>query len=247
MQYYAKTISIEDQECRLQIWDTGGHANLSSSCEQGYLDILLPYLKQAHGLIVTYDVSDQASFDAVVQYFDLVQKHADRNITRLLVGTKKDRESERIVSFEQAQQKANVYSDRLYVETSAKNNCGVIEAFHLLASEIVTRIGGELRTPELDTVAEWIGEEEEAESKSRAQAEQLEIIQQARAMEAEVAAQRMDALQRKLHEAEQTVAQVTSEVHQLRQEFQETGVQLESLYHEQQNLMRQGHLAQEEL
>ena len=72
MQYYAKTISIEDQECRLQIWDTGGHANLSSSCEQGYLDILLPYLKQAHGLIVTYDVSDQASFDAVVQYFDLV-------------------------------------------------------------------------------------------------------------------------------------------------------------------------------
>ena len=76
----------------MQIWDTAGH--------DSFHDILPLYLKQAHGLVMTYDVTDQASFDAVDTFLDMMKGNVGSGIPRVLVGTKMDKVSERVITFE---------------------------------------------------------------------------------------------------------------------------------------------------
>lgn len=122
--------TADGQECRLQIWDTSG--------ENSFHDILPIYLKQANGLIMTYDITDRGSFQAVDTFLDLMKGNVDTDIPRVLVGTKMDKASERVITFEQAQKKANKHFHRLYMETSAMENSNVDEAFNMLISDVVS-------------------------------------------------------------------------------------------------------------
>ena len=45
------------------------------------------------------------------------------------------------------------------METSAKENCQVEGAFRLMTSEVIRHLGGYVKPPEADTVAEWMEEE----------------------------------------------------------------------------------------
>ena len=94
-------------------------------------------MKQADGVVVTFDVTDQASFDAVDTFMSLMKGNAASDIPRVLVGTKMDKTSERVISFDKAQKKANEHFYKLYVEVSAKENWNVSGAIKLLTSEII--------------------------------------------------------------------------------------------------------------
>ena len=108
------------------------------------------YLSEAHGIIVTYDVTDQDSFDVIDTFLEHMQGHVESDIPKLLIGTKNDMEG-RVVSFMTAQEKANKSFQRMYVETSAKENCQVDGAFRLLTSNIITglqQLGKSFKAPE---------------------------------------------------------------------------------------------------
>ena len=51
---------------------------------------------------MTFDVTDKASFDAVDTFVNMMKENDTSDIPRVLVGTKIDKSSERLVTFENA-------------------------------------------------------------------------------------------------------------------------------------------------
>ena len=88
-----RTIDVDGKTIKLQIWDTAG--------QERFKTITSSYYKGAHGIIVTYDITDRESFTAVQTWMGEVEKHAQDNISRILVGNKCDLEDQRAVSVEE--------------------------------------------------------------------------------------------------------------------------------------------------
>merc|ERR1712127_905964 len=104
-----------------------------------FMPITSSYYKGAHGIIVTYDITDRDSFSAIQTWMAEVEKHASDNISRILVGNKCDLESQRAVSTEEGQELADHYCIR-FLETSAKDSKNVEQAFTLMTREIKNRV-----------------------------------------------------------------------------------------------------------
>jgi Ras-related protein Rab-1A len=68
-----------------------------------------------------------------------VDKHANENISRLLVGNKKDLEDNRAVPYNEAKDLADHFNVR-FLETSAKNSLNVEDAFTLMTREIKAKV-----------------------------------------------------------------------------------------------------------
>ena len=65
------------------MWDTSGNHQ--------FRDLLPSYLKQAHGVIVVFDITDEESYKAIEDYYKLLDANVEEKVPRLLVGTKSDR------------------------------------------------------------------------------------------------------------------------------------------------------------
>lgn len=126
-----RTIDVDGKTIKLQIWDTAG--------QERFKTITSSYYKGAHGIIVTYDITDRESFTAVQTWMGEVEKHASDNISRILVGNKCDLEDQRAVSFEEGQELAEHFNVR-FLETSAKDSKNVEQAFTLMTREIKNRV-----------------------------------------------------------------------------------------------------------
>ena len=126
-----KTIDVDGKKIKLQIWDTAG--------QERFKTITASYYKGAHGIIVTYDITDKKSHQDVHNWMAEVEKHAADNISRILVGNKCDLEDKRDVSKEQGEEMAEHYGVR-FLETSAKVSNNVEQAFTLMTREIKNRV-----------------------------------------------------------------------------------------------------------
>ena len=126
-----RTIDVDSKTVKLQIWDTAG--------QERFKTITSSYYKGAHGIIVTYDITDRESFTAVQTWMGEVERHASDNISRILVGNKCDLEDQRAVSFEEGQELAEHFNVR-FLETSAKDSKNVEQAFTLMTREIKNRV-----------------------------------------------------------------------------------------------------------
>ncbi len=88
--------------------------------------------------MVVYDVTDPASFKSVEMWMEEVEKFAVPGVCRMLIGNKCDLESERKVSAEDGAALAKRYGVR-FVETSARIDTNVMEAFKTMAGEMHAR------------------------------------------------------------------------------------------------------------
>jgi len=135
-----RTIKIQDKTVKLQIWDTAG--------QERFRTITSAYYRGADGIIMVYDVTNQESFDHVNVWFNEVNKYANENSCKLLVGNKSDC-SDKVVSTETAQNYANNLNIN-FIETSAKSASNVEHAFTTMASELIRR--NAVRAPVPSTV-----------------------------------------------------------------------------------------------
>ena len=126
-----RSVEVDSKVIKLQIWDTAG--------QERFKTITSSYYKGAHGIIVTYDITDRDSFNAVQSWMAEVEKHASDNISRILVGNKCDLEDQRAVSTEEGQELADHYCVR-FLETSAKVSKNVEAAYTLMTREIKNRV-----------------------------------------------------------------------------------------------------------
>ena len=88
---------------------------------------------------MTYDITDRESFTAVENWMNEVEKHANDNISRILVGNKSDLEDLRQVSTEEGKELAEHYNVR-FMETSAKDCKNVEEAYTMMTREVKSRV-----------------------------------------------------------------------------------------------------------
>ena len=82
----------------LQVWDTAG--------QERFRTLTLSFYKQAQGVIVTFDVTNQASFKSVKLWLESIYEHAEDNVAKILVGNKVDMVNERKISEEDAKKMA---------------------------------------------------------------------------------------------------------------------------------------------
>ena len=127
-----RTIELEGKTVKLQIWDTAG--------QERFRTITSSYYRGAHGIIVVYDVTDEATFNNVKQWLQEIERYACEGVNKLLVGNKADLTGSKQVDYEAAKQ----FADQLnipFLETSAKDATNVEQAFLTMAKQIKDRMG----------------------------------------------------------------------------------------------------------
>jgi small GTP-binding protein len=89
--------------------------------------------------MVVYDITDQESFNNLNSWLIEIEKNANKNVYKILIGNKCDLEEKRQVSYEQGKEFADTYGMK-FIETSAKTNQNVHEAFVTMTKEIISQM-----------------------------------------------------------------------------------------------------------
>ncbi len=126
--FKVKTLSIEDKKIKLQIWDTAG--------QERFRTIISSYYKGAHGILLIFDLSDIETFKSLNNWLIEIERNANKNVIKVLIGNKCDLTEERKVSVQEVNEFAEINGMK-YVETSAKDNINVIDAFSTLGMELI--------------------------------------------------------------------------------------------------------------
>ena len=123
-----KTFEIDSKKIKMQIWDTAG--------QERFKNIIASYYRGAHGILLLYDVTDKESFKNLSNWLIEIEKNASKNILRILIGNKSDLEDKRVITYAQGKEFADTYGLK-FIETSAKKNLNVSEAFETLGRELM--------------------------------------------------------------------------------------------------------------
>ena len=112
----------------MQIWDTAG--------QERFKNITASYYRGGNGVLVVYDITDRDSFENLNSWLIEIEKNANKNVYKLLIGNKCDLEEKRKVSYQEGKDFATS-NGMQFIETSAKADTKVKEAFELLTQEII--------------------------------------------------------------------------------------------------------------
>jgi len=125
---YRKEITVDGEECVLDIFDTAGQEDFSTIRDQ--------YMRTGDGFLCVYSIILGGSFKSIRNFHDYILrvKDVDR-LPFILVGNKCDLESERVITKEDGEQLSNSLACK-FMETSAKTRQNVCEIFHELVREI---------------------------------------------------------------------------------------------------------------
>ena len=97
------------------------------------------YYRGAKGIIIVYDITNAKSFEDVKKWLRSIEENSGDDVVTVIIGNKSDMESLRSVSIEDAKALAKETKSG-FLETSAKNNVNIDEAFILLASAILNKM-----------------------------------------------------------------------------------------------------------
>ncbi|CAO3618944.1 unnamed protein product [Mucor hiemalis] len=125
-------VSMMEVNCKmykLTIWDTAG--------QERFRTLTSSYYRGAQGVILVYDVSNRDTFDALNTWWNEVNTYCSSpDVVKMIVGNKVDKESSRVVTYEEGANFARKLST-LFVECSAKTKVGVKQAFEELVEKII--------------------------------------------------------------------------------------------------------------
>ncbi len=148
-----KMVEHENTEVKMQLWDIAGDT-------AGH--ILPTYLKETKAVVLVFDITKRASFEALKGKLTEIRKilggFFDEEIPITLVGTKCDLEVKREVTTEEAKQFAKENDLVGFFETSAKENINVDEMFESIAIAHVKKLPEKVAQEEIEEIEE---EEEE--------------------------------------------------------------------------------------
>lgn len=132
-----RTLDVDGKTVKLQVWDSMGSSRFKIDPR-----IQSSAIRNAHGILVCYDITNADSYDAVKNYFQDIERYADNpdGIAKVLVGCKSDLSSDRKVNREDAQDFAD-RADFLFFETSAMYSTNVDETFSTTARTICKLLG----------------------------------------------------------------------------------------------------------
>lgn len=155
--FLTKNVFFEDKTVRLIMWDTAGQERFKS---------LIPsYLKNAHSIILTYDITSKSSFNSLSHWLKDIKDHIQDNVFIIVAGNKLDLVIKRQVSKADAEKFCEMNSLG-YVETSAASGEGIKKLFDVIANSFFDTPNDPVKdkTVILDPMA---GKEEDKKKSSR--------------------------------------------------------------------------------
>lgn len=120
--FFAKSLKIQDQSVRLQIWDTAGQEKFHS---------MIPmYIRTSTVAVLVYDITSKSSFESLDKWLQTVFEYANPII--FIVGNKVDLQDQRVVSTEEGQKFADEHKAH-FIETSARTPTNILDLFTEIA------------------------------------------------------------------------------------------------------------------
>ena len=110
--FKAMTIKINEDLMRLNIWDSSG--------QERYLEFNSGLCKNKDLIIFVYSIDDKDSFDKLKRIIKSVKSKCKKNKHYILVGTKSDLESKRVISREEGRNLTMEENMEFFTEVSAK-------------------------------------------------------------------------------------------------------------------------------
>lgn len=141
--YASKIVKINDQDVRLQIWDTAG--------QEKYRGMTPMYYRGSQIALIVYSIIDMESFKAIDGWIESLRENAEPDIIMFLIGNKYDLDSQRAVETSQGQEKANEIGASFY-EVSAKTGYQIDEMFNEIPASYMEKCANKKKTtdPSLD-------------------------------------------------------------------------------------------------
>jgi len=120
VEFGSRTITIDSNSIKLQIWDTAG--------QEKFRSITRSYYRGAAGALLVYDITRRETFDHLQSWLEDCRRYSNQNIVIMLIGNKSDLETKREVSREEGEAFA-ARNNLSFLETSAKTSENVDKAF----------------------------------------------------------------------------------------------------------------------
>ena len=123
--FLTKNVFLEDKTIRLIMWDTAGQERFKS---------LIPsYLKNANCVILTYDITEKSSFNALGKWLSDAKDNVVEGTFIILCGNKIDLNNKRVITKEEGEKFAKE-NNIAFAETSATTGQGINELFNTILS-----------------------------------------------------------------------------------------------------------------
>jgi Ras-related protein Rab-18 len=124
-----KRLSVHGTPYRLNLLDTAG--------QERFRTLSNSYYRNAHGVILVYDISNRESFLSMERWFEEAESNAMPGAVLYLVGSKSDRGAQRRVTFEEGKRLAESRAEGRFCEASSKTRENVRKPFVDLVEAIV--------------------------------------------------------------------------------------------------------------
>ena len=112
----------------MQIWDTAG--------QERFRTVVSTYFRGAHGILLLYDVTNRDSFKNLESWLIEIEKNAKEKVLKILIGNKCDLTDDREIQSDEGKAFA-LRNGMEFMETSAKMNTNVTEAFETLGKLMI--------------------------------------------------------------------------------------------------------------
>lgn len=128
VEFKSYTVQAQGETVKLHIWDTAG--------QEKFRSVSKAYFRNALGALLVFDISQKDTFTKIETWATDLTTLCVPNAYIILVGNKSDLEDKREVSSEEAKQLAE-RCNMEYIETSAKDNQNIEDAFTRLGNGIL--------------------------------------------------------------------------------------------------------------
>jgi len=131
VEFGSRMVQIEDQQIKLQVFDTAG--------QETFRSIARSYYRGAAGALLVYDVTQRVTFEHLATWLRDAREYSSPELVVIVVGNKCDLESERQVTTEEGQKFADD-NGLVFLETSAMSAKNVEKAFVSVATDVIKKI-----------------------------------------------------------------------------------------------------------
>ena len=131
--FLMKTVTINNQTVKLQIWDTAG--------QEKYKSMVSSYYRGANVALIVFDLTSHQSFDDLPLWIQNYYKNGPEQKNIILIGNKKDMVEERKVLEDEAKLFSET-NNMMYFETSAKNGENIDYIFNYAAEKLLEFYSG---------------------------------------------------------------------------------------------------------
>ena len=165
-------VKVEDQNIKLQIWDTCG--------QEVYRSLISSFYRSASLAIIVYSIDNEESFINIEKWLNDVKSQSNPDVKIFIIGNKADLEDKREVTKEAGEKFFHEHKLSFFTETSAKTGFNVQNVFIEVAKELykqheeiknrVSRPGSMTAvayTPEIPSNVTLETEEEDTEKKRK--------------------------------------------------------------------------------